>query len=144
MIGNQTDAALAWTGPYCHLLSDEGSSRIVYLINDVVYKVNRHASYDDNLSEWENYRFLTENLPRGLFLPEMSLYQINDQNVIAAEYIDGDYTGECIDVGFGCECDSPCIDITTIEQLASLGIQDMSWGNAINYDGVVYLVDIAC
>lgn len=144
MIGNEADAALAHTGPHRYLLSDFGTSRVVYLINGIVYKVNRHAQFNDNVCEYENWQLLQTRLPHGVYLPEMHLFTVNGHDVIASEYIDGMDTGDCSDVGYGCECDSPHIDPIIIRELDDLGWGDCSWGNAKWCDGALYLIDVAC
>lgn len=142
MIGNETDAALALTHPDTFLYSDEGSSRIVYLINGVIYKVDRNH-YRDNAYEFDMYQKMTGNLPTGVFLPEMSLYRINGQDVIAAEFIDGIPTGDCIDtlLGLPCTCEGMCISPAIIDSIPMWN--DATYGNAMWYDGALYLIDVA-
>lgn len=144
MIGNYVDAALAKTGPHRYLLSDEGTSRIVYLINGIVYKINRFTTYEDNEAEYVNWELLKDRLPHGVYMPDMSLWNVNGVSVIASEYIDGMDTGDCSDVGYGCECDSPHIPADTIRVLDKLGWGDCAWGNAKWVDGALYLIDVAC
>lgn len=144
MIGNYADAALAHTGPYRYLLSDEGTTRSVYLINGIVYKVERYVICADNEREFVQYQLLKDKLPTGVYMPEMFMWDINGSRVIASEYIDGQDTGDCSDVGHGCECDSPHIPGPTIETLEALGWADCAWGNAKWCDGALYLIDVAC
>lgn len=140
MIGNAHDAALAATDPIDYLFSDFGCSRYVYLINDVIYKVNRNA-YNSNADEFNAASLVKANLPEGFAVPDMSMYG----NVLAMEYISGDPTGICTDMELGMECshaqyDEVCMGLDiNIE-----GWGDPSYGNAIiEYEtGITYLIDL--
>lgn len=150
MIGNESDAALAYNewliGDFEHLWSSEGSSRYVFLIDGVIYKVNITPQYDFNDREYANYCEWAGNLPENVRIPEMSLYRVADTTVIASEFIEGIDTGDCSDSFFGlpCTCDGVCMPKETVEILNDMGWVDDSWGNAIVRDGIYYLVDIAC
>lgn len=144
MIGNAVDAALAETCPEEFLYSDDGSSRLVYLINGVIYKVDRR-NYRDNEAEFLAYKNMTGKLPTGISLPKMSLFQIGDREIIAAEFIRGIETGDCYDkyLGLECLCGDECIDVGLLDALESIGWRDPTYGNAILSDGTLYLVDLA-
>src|SRR6478609_7149367 len=98
MIGNLNDAALAANG-----LAEPigiGSYRRAYLINGVVYKV----TYDGdgrgdnaNLYEWDTYVSFNgwPDLPKGIRVPETSLWPVGGMPVIAMTYVDGAPMGEC-------------------------------------------------
>lgn len=142
MIGNADDAALAQecyeTGDDTYLLSDMGTTRKVYLINDVVYKVG--CADAENLWEYEaRNRF--SSVP-GIAIPDMTLYG----EILAMEYIDGDPAGQCTGrwVDGACDCEGTETDmpIGMLETLSDLG-WDFTMGNAIVRDGVFYLVDLA-
>lgn len=144
MIGNETDAALALTGD-APVFSYAGSTRTVYLIDNVIYKVNKMGDevWDDNASEWEHFLILRDRLPSPFRVPEMTLYTIGNEAIIAAEYITGSHTGECssewTDI---CECIGECIPTEMVHRLMSIGWSDPVWGNAIINNGIFYLVDI--
>lgn len=153
MIGTYEDAALALSeannGFTDHLFSDFGSTRYVYLINGVIYKVNRFE-YDvqfgnANQSEYENAHFLSDMLPDICALPKMHLFEIDGHAVLASEFIDGMQTGECSSAWTGLECedDGACMSINLLEHLESLGWSDPAWGNAIVSNGKYYLIDVA-
>lgn len=148
MIGNETDAAIAadLTMNVHYILSDEGSSREAYLINGVVYKRELHAG--TNLAEIMNYdRLSTQHvLPEYIRLPEMELHYIDDEVILAAEYVDGYPTGECFDRWAGTECsgNEKCLSARIQDEIESFGISDLCWGNVLVKDSVYYLVDLEC
>lgn len=144
MIGNETDAALALARPSEYLYSDEGSSRSVYLIDGIIYKVDR-GGYRCNEEEFNTAAILTGNLPEGVFLPEMSLYRINGADILAVEFLDGELTGECwaLFLGLACDCPSPCLNDNIVSELSNAGWNDPAYGNAMWVDGSLYLIDVA-
>lgn len=142
MIGNADDAALAMechdTGDHTYLLSDMGTTRKVYLINDVVYKVG----FADVENLWEyNNRNAFSSVP-GVAVPKMTMHG----EVLAMEYIDGDPAGQCNGLWMWNECDCEGTEtdmpIGMLETLSDLG-WDFTMGNAVVRDGVFYLVDLA-
>lgn len=143
MVGNSDDARLAAEhyaeGNNDFLLSTKGSSRQVYLINDVVYKV-AYWRGDDNIREFHN-RNRYSHIP-GVRVPEMTLYD----DVMAMEYIEGDPAGECVGLfAFDiCDCEGTETDMPRglLDSLAELQ-WDSNMGNAILRDGVYYLIDLA-
>lgn len=139
MIGNRENAALALTRPK-NLLLDEGTTRTAFLIDGVVYKVD--DDHGANELEIANYYKWRDRLPQGISFPEMQLYRVNGRYVIAAEYVDGEDTGDCVDeaCGLPCTCESPCLSAATLDTIAWW--TDCAWGNAKWYDGVLYLIDI--
>lgn len=148
MIGNETDARAALDAnsamDYTNLLSADGSTRFTYLINGVVYKVDI-GGFEENVVEYARREELSRVLPPFVRIPEMSIYSIGNRNVLAAEYIVGTLTGECMPKWFDmpCECDGRCMSDALISNLVDIGWTDCAWGNAIVADGVYYLVDIA-
>lgn len=139
MVGNAKDAALALTHPREFLLSDEGCSRVTYLINGVVYKINRFR-FLDNEDEYE-----TANALRAAFraenvvIPEVSLYG----SVLAMEYIEGEVTGECYSAFEECDCPDMCISDAMVANLTMIGWRDPAYGNAMWVDGSLYIIDLA-
>ena len=141
MTGNATDAALALTHPRHFLLSDEGCSRVVYLINGVVYKVNR-GRFLDNEEEFYNGEAMREAMRAdNVFIPAMAMYG----DVLAMEYISGELTGECMAsvIGLPCDCPDMCIPAPMLAHLTNMGWRDAAYGNAIWCDGSLYLIDVA-
>lgn len=141
MIGNAATAA-AVLDPYMSPFSDDGSARIVYLIDNVIYKVERARGYND--TEWARYSYIDPNtLPPHIRVPKMHRHVVDGRVVIAAEYIDGIATGECIGrvIGVGCDCDDPCLSERVQDEIMQY-IEDVSWGNVIISDGVYYIIDL--
>jgi hypothetical protein len=142
MVGNAHDAAVAYehclVGDETYMLSDMGTTRKVYLINDVVYKVG--CADAENLWEYNN-RNAFSSVP-GVAIPKMALYG----EVLAMEYIDGDPAGQCNGrwIWNECDCEGTETDmpIGMLETLSDLG-WDFTMGNAVARDGVFYLVDLA-
>lgn len=152
MIGNENDALLALDRRAAQefILSTNGSTRVTYLINGVVYKVLRgeiDPRWDDaNSEEFANAANLRPNLPECVSIPEMTLFEFEDTNVLACEFVDGILSGECSDAwtGLGCEDGGVCVSERLIRILNGIGWHDSAWGNVILADGVYHLVDVAC
>ena len=143
MTGNAAHAALAATHPDEFLFSDFGCSRIVYLIDGVIYKVQRNPFYRDNEFEFAAGQALSGNLPEGYAIPEMEMFG----NVLAMAYIDGEPTGECTDIQLGLPCshagsNEECIPADILDRIN--GWDDPAYGNAlIEYEtGITYLIDL--
>lgn len=135
------DAALAATRPAEFLLSDDGTSREVYLINGVVYKVNRGA-FLDNEDEFHNINAMREVFAaNNAFLPCVAMFG----DVLAMEHIEGELTGECFagDAGLPCDCPTMCLPAPVVANLVSFGWRDPAYGNAIYCDGALYIIDLA-
>lgn len=141
MIGTTADAALAATRPAEYLLSDDGCSRDVYLINGVVYKVSR-GRFLDNEEEFHNGESLRDLFQTfNVYIPAMTMYG----DVLAMEYISGELTGECgaavLDIP--CDCPDMCIPAPILANLTHFGWNDPAYGNAMWVDGSLYLIDLA-
>lgn len=150
MIGNEDDALTALMsydeGDRTFIFSRDGSSRIVYLIDGIIYKVNLDDSYDFNEREFNTAARLRDNLPDNVRIPEMSIYRFRNESVLACEYISGIRTGECFDkfVGMDCECpEKECLPDNLATSLRNAGWDDTCYGNAIWSDDILYLVDVA-
>lgn len=145
MVGTYADAALALsdfvTGDYSRILSREGSARIVYLINGVVYKIDRAGS-DDNIREYEAIRSANA-LPDNVFYPETSLYCVGNDDVIAMEYIRGQAIYMCIDSDTGDICDPMCMTNAERNLFTSDILPDPSGMNVIRTDNGYYIIDAA-
>ena len=134
MVGNANDAALAGNSPVEFFL-DEGCSRAVFLINDVVYKIEHDSFYHENLTEFDKMR---NNRPKTFAFPEVSMYG----NVLAMECIVGIPTGACYNCCIGEPCPyGDCLPFDIISEAYTLGIEDTAHGNFILANGVYYCVD---
>lgn len=148
MTGNLTDATAALTsfrrGTMENAFSFDGSSRMVFLINGVIYKVNRDAE-DFNTEEFTMGNRLRPLLPENVAIPEMSLFDIGGEPVLAMEFISGIDTGECSARFFSLECedDGECMSDRLIANLNKIGWADSTWGNAILSNGTYFLIDVA-
>ena len=144
MIGNQTDADLAATSyfvnDFTYLLSDEGGSRMVYLINGVVYKVEMYHD-GDNTREYENAIRLQSIIEPPFLIPDVSLFSHEDMTVIAMEYIEGFAKSRCYCFGEE-ECTAFCLP-SEVADMASKFINDVSGNNVIETDDAYYLIDLA-
>lgn len=145
MVGNFRDASIALydfvIGDYSHILSREGSTRIVYLINGVVYKIDRGGYANVNECEYEAIR-MPKVLPDNVFYPEVSLYRVSDIDVLAMEYIRGQAIYQCIDRDTGDTCDPMCMTDKELDLLVDL-IDDPSGMNVIRTDNGYYIIDAA-
>lgn len=147
MIGNATDAALALSdyesGMMDYLFAD-GSTRYVFLINGVLYKVNyRTAAGDyDNIEEFETINAKRASLPAGVFYPETSLHRINDRFVIAQKIVTGQPVYRCVCDMVGDVCSEYCMPEDVIE-LTDPFMQDQCGFNVIINDDGVHIVDCA-
>jgi len=141
MVGNIEDATHA-LNPAAHLmflLSSHGSTRDVFLINDVVYKVERQSDWV-NATEYEV--MTTKRLPVGVFYPEVSLYDIDGTEVIAMDYIEGTFIYECFCSLSDDTCDSMCMTEHEREFLIPL-LDDPSGLNVVRNEHGYYIIDAA-
>src|SRR6476646_7676406 len=108
MIGNPADAALACMHPTDNFLGS-GCTRVAYLINGVVYKVDT-SQCSFNREEYAMAESFRMRAPYPFVVPQMSLHNVYSDNtlqmetVMAAEYIDGIETGACDLEAYGIEC----------------------------------------
>lgn len=132
-IGSERDARLAGMDNF---FLAEGCSRVCYLINGVVYKVNTFPG--QNRDEFENLNRLP-NVP-GIGIPSVAMYG----DVLAMEYIQGRETGLCWDCEMGDPCQyGDCMPVSVANVLNQYGISDLSHGNVIERDGMFYIIDAA-
>lgn len=153
MTGSLAAATLVYShfehGDTEFLLSDWGSSRLVYRIDGVVYKVprNMHEFGIENKLEFDNALDMRDRLPSGVFLPAMSLYVVNGVDILAMEFIRGLETGACMDTWLGLECShnslDACLPHRTVRELEDCGWRDTTYGNAIRNGTGLYLIDLA-
>lgn len=92
MIGNSDDARQALVDyrgrDNTRVLSRNGSTRVVYLINGVVYKVDK-GDNESNEAEYSTINLCVSDLPEGMYFPDVSLFRILGEDVIAMEYVPG-------------------------------------------------------
>jgi hypothetical protein len=147
VIGNYEDAARALAAfrerDFSYALSDFGSTRVVYLINDVVYKVEREDedSKDANLYEIEN---MLKGIPEGLPIrfPKASLFEVDGANIIAMEYIEGEEIGRCNCTEWEPHTKS-CMTIDEIRLLTPLNYDYWGLNTIRTNDGIYYIIDAA-
>lgn len=149
-VGNHRDAATALLDydekVNDNVLSYDGTSRVVYLINNVVYKVNL-GNYIFNDLEYDNANRLRDILPAPIKIPNMTLYRVNGENVLACDYIIGEPTGECYDrlSGRHCFCEGDCLPEEVEDILNLNNITDLSYGNVIvDIFGQYWIIDLGC
>lgn len=92
MVGTRECAALALDGKL-EVLSFSGTTRAVYIADDVVYKVEFEAG--TNVTEYNNVARIEPFLPDHVRIPATSLHTIGGIPVIAMEYIEGQLLAEC-------------------------------------------------
>lgn len=148
MVGNANDALTA-LNEYREGIGmsfiGEGCSRSAFLINGVVYKIHNGGSggYENN-EEITRANIMRPYLPQGFAIPEMSLFVVENEDILACEYIDGILTGECSDgwVGLPCSDNGICISQQTMALIDNvIDFYDWSYGNVIDCEGVLYLID---
>lgn len=142
MIGTYEEAEMALDGGLPWL--DNGTSRVAYLSNGVVYKVNINDAWDDNMVEWNHYTLLKRQyMDPEVALPETYLHQINGKSVIAMEYITGTGVSECWCISdkepHAENCMSP-----EIRRLVTKYIDDIGGMNVIVSENRYYIIDLAC
>lgn len=141
MIGSQTDATAALAGSL-PLYSNLGSTRLVYRVGNVVYKVNSGDwGYDCNLAEWEAIDDIA-GLPNGVYIPDTALYNVNGKNVIAMEFIEGTAVAECYCADFGDECDDTCMPAHVWEKINGYLDDTSGFNTIIKANGDIYLIDL--
>lgn len=146
MVGNITDAfaALQDSRSYGDAFIDAGSSREVYLINGVIYKIDivGGIQYSFNKHEVDKANRLRSVVNDDFVVPEYTLYDCDGTYVVACEYITGTLSGECTDRYFGgcTHTDDSCMSDEMTDYLDSLGY-DISYGNVIINNGKYYLID---
>jgi len=149
MIGNVVDARQAYNASrlrtHENVLSYDGSSRDVFLINSVVYKVVQSDwDYDFNTAEYEAIATNSHEFPANVRYPQVSIFNVNGKfPVIAMEYIEGEAIAECTCHPDDGECMTDCMTIeeyTLIEPFMS----DPSGFNVIRCeDGMYVIIDAA-
>lgn len=117
------------------LFSNNGSTRRIYDAGNCVVKINKSDSWQDNAIEWENYQdVFNRELPPVVRLPWCEFYQIDGNDIIVMQKIEGQLVRQC-----SCymeECDDWCLPEPEAIMLASI-INDLSGLNVI-YDGTSY------
>ena len=142
MTGNLTDAARALAGDL-PILSMNGSTRFVYRIDEVVYKVNNGMwDEDTNLTEYETIRDMG-TLPDGVYIPETSIYSVDGQNVVAMQFIEGTAVAECYCYELGDICDNTCMPAHVWEKVNGYLDDTAGLNTIITDNGDIYLIDLA-
>jgi len=146
MTGNLKDAILAVKADRTRdrefLLTDCGSSRTVYLINGVVYKVDQSVPCWYNTQEFENINTMRDSLPEGIYFPNVELFEVFNQIVIAMDYIEGQAMAECHCLEFE-ECDPMCMSDDILKRVKPY-CDDTGGLNVIETsNGDLYIIDAA-
>lgn len=145
MVGTFEDASLALTESrareHAHLLSMDGSTRTVYLINGVVYKVEHYGVVRENRNEFETITRERDNLPEGVFYPEVSLFAVGNTEIIAMSYIQGQAVAECYCTPDE-ECDDSCMPAHVWEQVNGV-LDDTGGFNVILNTEGIWIIDAA-
>lgn len=151
MLGNKTNAKRA-RDDYAKsddlnfddelFFSDDGCSRAVYKIDGIIYKVDRYDGYS-NKAEWNNYQRLTKKtLPPGFFLPKTRLIDVDGDQIIAMEYIEGLPMARCY--CWESERHTENCMPEDVHDIVSNYIGDTGGNNVIRTEnGEYYLIDIA-
>lgn len=129
-----------------------GSYRYAYLSPDgVVYKKLKHpGEYDDsmNFQEYKNVLYCKGIPLAGWDVPHAEVFEIDGQDVIAMEFIDGEKDFDC-DAWLGhieCNCPKPngiCVWDIWQQPMQYWNMQDIGPENVVIKDGIRYLVDVA-
>lgn len=148
MVGNADDALVA-LGSYSRntggFYLGEGCSRTTFLIGGVVYKIH-NGGHSDNVHEFERANLYRPLMPKGFAIPQMSLFSVNGADILACEFIDGILTGECSDewAGLPCSDGGICLNPDMMHPINEImGFYDWSYGNVIDCEGMMFLVDCA-
>jgi|SRR5690606_1543326 len=144
MIGTYADAALALSmhldNDSSMLLSADGTTRMVYLIGGVVYKV---GSDFDNRNEFENITANADNLPEGVCFPKVDLFEVAGNDIIAMEYIEGQAMSECFCEYYKEPHTNTCMPPWILDLVSNI-IDDTGGDNVILTDnGDIYIIDAA-
>ena len=125
----------------------EGCSRAVYLVGDVVYKVEI-GEYGCNEMEARNYNNLVGHLPDGWGIAKCYLYDIgnNFEPVLAMQYIEGRcWVGESHYLSQECNEACEALGHCILDEYAKVPSDDVHDGNYIIEagTGVRVLIDYA-
>lgn len=146
MVGTFENASLAAASYYgglsAHVFSMDGSTRAVYLIEDVIYKVPYHGFNEANTAEYDNITNTRAMLPEGLYYPNVSLFDVQGTPVIAMDRIKGQLIYACNCMDDDEECDEFCMT-DKVKDIVSPFLGDTGGMNVILNDEGVWIID-AC
>ena len=143
MIGNEQHAAEALaaynSGEYADVFSYDGTDRLVFLIDGIIYKVEINV-HGTNEAEYANYTKIKDVVSDPIRVPVTELYSIDGTNVIAMQYIKGEALAACYcregEEHFKCLPDD-------VLDLVSPFIGDTGGMNVIANDKGYYIIDLA-
>lgn len=119
----------------------DGITRVAYLIDGVVYKVEHDNGA--NAKEYHNGIELRDITPDNVIVPEMTLYYVAGETVLAMPYIDGKAMGECMGQ-YGMDCDHKnCFSGSLETILDGFNNDATSYGNVIYREGHYYMIDLS-
>lgn len=144
MVGTSNDAmqALFWerSGLRSKAWSRDGTTRNVYLINGVVYKIEHFGMEGINAVEHDTMLNMRNSLPDNVSYPLTTLYSFNGIEVLAMEYIKGQAIYQCVDDFTGEPCDDCCMTADEINLLIDI-LDDPSGFNTIRTNNGYYIID---
>ena len=140
MVGNSVDAARALAGSV-PVFSRHGSTRNVYLIDNVIYKVEKPKDGTGcNEAEYDNMLNLVSILPEHILFPETTLFEFNGRTVIAMEYIIGTPMSRCYCDMTGEACGIDCAPGDVCDVMDNLGM-DSQGMNIVYRDETYWIID---
>lgn len=143
MTGNSADAKQALrdflSGEDSRVLSFDGSTRVVYLIDGIVYKIEIEEFDSPNETEIKNIRETV--LPDGVFYPSTDIYYFGNTSVIAMDYIEGTAVAECFCVEPEV-CDDSCMPNDVWEKVNGI-LGDTGGFNVILNNEGIWIIDAA-
>lgn len=142
MIGTRGNAAAALDGDL--KMIGNGFTRIVYLADGVVYKREtwrgRHP-LPINRAEYLAGEAKRSALPKGVSIPDMTLYDFDGEYVLAMPFVDGQLCGECFCTADE-QCEPECLTDAECSLLRDI-LFDMSFGNIVRTDNnELVLIDL--
>lgn len=145
MVGSEADARAALRGNAEWIGS--GERREVYLIEDIVYKVERSLSVKHNRvnqKEFDKANAVRETAPFNIVIPEITLYAVDGETVLAMPFIDGEEMQGCPELdGVAChDSCARCLPADIYAVIEKLDFDGPSTGNTIRKDGKYYLIDL--
>lgn len=146
MVGNAIDARIALddyqSDNFAYRIGS-GCSRSAHLVDGVVYKIGIYHGGYDNIHEYEQSNVIRPMLPRGFVIPDMTLFEIDGNYILACEFVSGIPTPTCrFFTNFKCECGERCIGPDLTIFLDHIGYDIWEENILVNED-TVYLVDCA-
>ncbi len=143
MPGTIEDATLAVSGRLPEI--GRGCSRVVFLKDNVVYKVEHHdddINNNANEDEYFNFTYLRDiTLPPNVGIPDTSLFWVGNVPVIAMDFIPGHPIAECYCYIGREACNEFCMP-DDVRMMLMPFINDTAGFNVIEYNGLYWIIDM--